>query len=179
MKECLTSQEIVEMLRRGREGVETFNKIRQENPDWKPKIHSCHILPGYHAGLRLDKVNFCCADLSFCTFMGASLVEANFSEAQLCQVDFSTHDWQSYFDFGLANLTRANFKNAQCVNTDFSQICLADADFFEANVRGAIFTGADMSGVKNFLTTKEFERCILENALHIPKDVHEKYRSLL
>lgn len=75
-------------------------------------------------------------------------------------------------------LTRANFTKAQCVETNFSYICLACANFFEANIRGAIFTDADMSDVKNFLTTKDFEHCVLKGALNIPKDVLEKYRSL-
>ena len=106
-----------------RQGVATWNRWRQENPE---------ILP----------------DLSWASLIGSNLEHANLAEADLYGADFlGSH--LNCVDFSWANLYRANLYKTQLVATNFSganlmQASLAAADASFANFDRANLCRADL-----------------------------------
>lgn len=111
-----------------KQGVDVWNKWREENPDVRPYLFGAML---YEADLT--GVNFNRADLS-----GAILSKANLSNADISDASLK------FAQIGYANLKRANLQDTDCtfaylVNTDLSEANLSSANFFAAALDGANF----------------------------------------
>lgn len=108
------------------QGVEVWNKWREENPKTKPNL-SCANLHGLTlnkaqlCNANLDGANLSRADLGEAILIGASLKKANLSNADLTAAALME-----------AKMNNANLTNAQLTGTD-----ILDADLTGANLRGA------------------------------------------
>jgi uncharacterized protein YjbI with pentapeptide repeats len=105
-----------------KQGVEVWNKWRDENPQWV---------------LRPDLF---AADLS-----EADLREADLREAYLRRTNLREAD---LFEANLreADLNWANLRGANLIRADLFEAYLSGADLFEANLNGADLSGAYLSG---------------------------------
>ncbi|MEM7244998.1 MAG: pentapeptide repeat-containing protein [Acidobacteriota bacterium] len=114
-----------EHLAKLREGVDTWNQWRQENPNVKPELAGARLV-----WMDLSKCNLSATDLSAATLGGATLSEANLSAARLSG----------------AELSEANLRGASLMVAHLSRARLVEADLTNANLTGADFTGADLRG---------------------------------
>jgi len=125
-------------------------------------------------GADLSRANLTGADLSGATLDGANLYgarasKANFEDASLVNVKWSYFDRANFYR---ANLKQVNFNRSNLENADFYKVNLEDASlrftnlqgdtrFFEAQLRGADFWGAQWATVfqikrgKNWQATKQ------------------------
>lgn len=146
------------------QGVETWNRWREENPGIRPD---------------LSEANLNVADLSKANLMGADLRVADLSEANLSKTDLSkatlgnanliatrlnladlSHAYL-YFtdllgsDLRGANLRGANLDHANLIDATLIDANLSDVDLSYANLGGANLSSANLSGVglsNTFLT---------------------------
>ena len=104
-----------------REGVESWNKWRNENPDEKPDL----------SGVFFNEINL----------SGADLCRTDLSHAYLCKADFSKADLYEA-NLNYASLCSANFKGASLVNAKLILAYLMKANFNYADLSGANFSKA-------------------------------------
>ena len=113
-----------EQLKILKQGVETWKKWRNANPDVKIDFSIADL-----RGIDLSGIDLTNAYLSFADFTGADL-----SEAKLRGAYFAT-----------AKLKRANFKSTDLTSTNFWFANLFKADLKYANLSGANLNGANLS----------------------------------
>lgn len=138
-----------------KQGVEAWNKWREENPDIKPDLSQADL-----SGANLSEAFFGTADLSAANLSEADLSEAFLEEADLTGADLSGAKLSRAILTG-ANLSRAILTGAKLVSTDLrgAHICeanLSGAQTWEVNLHGATLdaaflsatdlSGADLSG---------------------------------
>ena len=122
-----------------KQGVESWNKWREENPRVEINLREAVIKES-----NLYKINLFSADLSDATFdkvnlYGANLVDTNFSGANLENSDFESAElWNT--NFAGANLTGALFDEATINN-----VLLSKADFTKGIFGGTILVNIDLS----------------------------------
>lgn len=129
------------------EGVETWNRWRNDRGKIRPNLFHADF-----SGARLHGADLSRADLS-----GADLSSADLSEASLNASDLDGADL-SESDLSGADLIRASLNGAKLVQTnlcgaglfgaDLSSADLRDADLSRAGVGNTIFAKVDLSGVK-------------------------------
>jgi len=149
----MVSYEYLEILK---QGVEVWNKWREDNPNIKPDlshVNFCRvglmyvglneadimesaICEGALMGVDFSEVDLTSAilsgsDLRSADFVGARLVEANLRGANLRGVDLRGVDLNG------ADLTGANFSEADLSYADLSEACLCSADLITANLQNA------------------------------------------
>ncbi|MBL1138351.1 MAG: toll/interleukin-1 receptor domain-containing protein [Chloroflexi bacterium] len=112
----MANEEHLEILR---QGVEVWNRWREENPNIQPDL----------IGAELPKANLSEMNLANVDFIRANLFNANLSHTNLRQAAL-----------GGASLILANLSFA-----DLSVASLADADLRQANLQGAILNKTDLS----------------------------------
>jgi pentapeptide repeat protein len=127
------------------DGVETWKKWRDENPEIRPDLTKanlrCSLLDGadlHRANLTeadlthafLHEANLCGADLT-----GAKLIGTNFCRAQLCDAHLSG-----------ADLHRANLDRADLSGADLSAANLERTILVRTKVSKATFTGCRVYG---------------------------------
>lgn len=129
------------------QGVEVWNKWREENPDIIPDLSETDL---YQADL--SKANLTAANLHEADLMGADLIKANLSEVNLSGANLI------WADLTWANLSRANLCNAELCGANLrganlSSANLCDAWLREAEVTNAIFYNATLTGafIKNWV----------------------------
>lgn len=134
-------EECVAMLKSGPKGVEKWNAMREEHPEWKPDL----------SGQNFFEVNLNGVNLS-----EADLIEANFSRANLSAADLTSANLflancyeANFWDVCLieAHLNRANFADADLSATNFSKASMIGTVLSSANLSDADFTGANTTGV--------------------------------
>lgn len=122
----MANEEHVKILK---QGVDAWNKWRQENPG---------ILPD------LSRADLSGAHLSFARLTDVLLHDADFSGAQLNSADLNAADLTatnlSHANLGSANLTFAHLNNA-----NLTAAYLSSADLSGADLRGADLSGVDLS----------------------------------
>jgi hypothetical protein len=94
-----------------KQGVEAWNRWRDENPDICPELRSASL-----ARMHLDGVNLSRADLR----------DTNLTRALLCEADLTN-----------AILHRTNFRRADLCQTDFHEADLYEVFFISTNLTGA------------------------------------------
>lgn len=128
-----------------KQGVEAWNKWREENPATSPDL-SLAELSGTelifanlgHANLRQAKLrgaNLSVARLWYADLSGADLSGADLSDADLSRADLNT-----------ANLSRVNLRYAALSGAYMSRTNLSGADLGRAILNSAILIDADLSG---------------------------------
>jgi len=154
-----------------KQGVEQWNKWRDEHQDVKPDLREAHLrevdLTGVNFGsaeiTRLDtatftlvRFSFARADLSGADLGGALLLEANLSRADLREANLAR-----------ANLSRANLTAADLSGRGLFRSCLSDANLDRADLTGANLGGADLDGALLFeadLSLADFSEANLRGA---------------
>lgn len=126
-----------EHLAKLKEGVEAWNKWREENPGVKPELEGAHLSQNNLTGANLrdadlNGAGFFEADLSAADLSGADLSRTQLSKATLIESRFIK-----------SNLRRALVNEAQLVGAR-----LIDADLTEAQFTRAALWDADLSGAK-------------------------------
>ena len=160
------------------QGVDLWNRWREDNPTIKPELHGANLsganLPGvklfdaelYRANLRyanlgsayLQGANLCEADLS-----GAYLQWAYLTRANLAGANLSTASLNFAQCLG-ADLSKANLREADLVNIELAQAVLHEANLSGANLRQANLSKADL---RNANLTK----ACLESAILVETDL--------
>lgn len=141
-----------------RQGVEAWNRWREENPDIRPDLsEACLVAANLceanlrRANLRkaiLREVKLSKADLTQAHLNFADLIDANLSEAILVGADLS------FTDLRWASLPKANLSEANLTSSDLTLVHLSEAnlhkatlhqvDLFQADLRGANLSEADL-----------------------------------
>jgi hypothetical protein len=148
-----------------KQGVETWNKWRKENPDVLPDLSDAELIGVNLSHVDLHGANLSCtvfykADLVNKVFYGTDLSEANLSEANLCASGLIRANLSEANLIGAnlsgcelcganlkgANLTSSNLmladlRMANLQNADLCVCCLAGTDLSEAILTGAILFG--------------------------------------
>jgi uncharacterized protein YjbI with pentapeptide repeats len=151
----MAKQEQIDILQ---QGVETWNRWRQEHPDVQPNLQKVYFrqadLRGINLqGARLNDSNLSVANLSDANLsdsqiyrsalLGTNLTGANLSRASLSGINFRD-----------ANLSRANLSEADLSAADFSWANFNEADLTGAEIGKTIFGYVDLSTVKGLETVK-------------------------
>jgi TIR domain/Pentapeptide repeats (9 copies) len=116
-----------EHLRILKQGVEVWNRWREEVPNTHPDL----------TNTGLKNMNLCGVNFSFTHLLGSTLSGANLTSSYLNVVSFRS-----------ANLTDANLANAFISDTDFTEAELRGADFSNATLGFSTFCDNDLSEVK-------------------------------
>jgi hypothetical protein len=122
----MANEEHLEILK---QGVEVWNKWREDNPDIRPDLSDADLEGADLSGADLREANLGGANLSEAGLRGANLRGADLEDAYLNDADLSQ-----------ANLSGANLRNA-----DFIDANLRGADLRDANLYIAILGNADLS----------------------------------
>ncbi|MFC1961040.1 pentapeptide repeat-containing protein [Chloroflexota bacterium] len=128
-----------------RQGVDEWNKWRDENPDVIPDLNEANLSRANLSGVDLNRAdlfeaNLSGADLSGADLSGAILFKStlrisNLSEANLVTTNFFEADLNG------ADLSRATLIAANLITADLSGVNL-----FDATLSGAILSRANLSG---------------------------------
>lgn len=124
-----------------KQGVEAWNKWREDNPDVIPDLSGANLI---EADLRDFNISNC--DLSSIILTGANLIDCNLHHVTAIGANLI------HADFHSANLSEANLSGAE----------LSNADLTWANLAGANLCSADLSGAKLIYT--DLSRADLSNA---------------
>jgi uncharacterized protein YjbI with pentapeptide repeats len=120
-----------------KQGVEVWNKWREENRDVLPDLVAAD-----RVAATLSGVNLTGADLSRAKLTGADLVNANFTGANLTDVLMATADLTN------ANLTGVNLAGARLIFVDLTNANLAGANLSNALLWDTDFGDVDLSEAK-------------------------------
>ncbi len=133
-----------------KQGVEVWNKWREENPDIRPGLEKADL-----ESADLSEANFSRADLfnadlteanlSRANLNGANLFKANVRRADLRNADL-THAYLHDANFSDANLSKASLSGAHLLNTQFWNTLIKGADLSNAYIRLANFQRANLAG---------------------------------
>lgn len=148
-----------------KEGFETWNQWRKENPDVKPNLRGAVLADANLERANLEYANLIRANLTHTNLSNANLRYANLSDAGLRQANLSGVDlWNANLDrtdLLDANLTGANledvdlesailtgvcFVEANLTEVDLSESNLAKQDFSKANLTNALLNGVEAFG---------------------------------
>ena len=133
---------IEEHLNRVKQGVDAWNKWRENNPNEVPDLSQADI-----RGYKLQKINLNNANLKETKLQYSNLYEANLEKADLSKAKLLETNLQSA-KLNDANLSGAGLLEANLQFTDFENAKLEGAQFNEGtifnqtNLKGALFEGA-------------------------------------
>ena len=119
-----------------KQGVEVWNKWRQDNPNLEINLRNADL-----SRLNLAFVNLSDADLTKANLTETNLSEANLSRANLREANLFQADLGRAL-LRNAELMAANLSRSRLNNADLSQAYLHDAHLFEASLNYANLTGA-------------------------------------
>jgi uncharacterized protein YjbI with pentapeptide repeats len=124
------------------QGVETWNKWREENPYVRPDLSKANLEGAMLSGAVLftEKANLSETDLSEANLSEAYLIGANLIGANLIGANLSEANLSE------AYLSRANLSKAFLIGADLSRADLIAADLGGALLNGANLIGADLRG---------------------------------
>ena len=127
------------------QGVEAWNRWREENPDIEPDLHKADL-----RGAALRKANLSGADLRKANLRKANLSGADLTMANSSEVDLKGADLNGasliMADLNGANLSEADLTGADLSGVNLSEASLWRADLTGADLRGAALRKADLSG---------------------------------
>lgn len=156
----MANREHVERLK---QGVEVWNRWREENPDVVPDLSEANLLNADLRGANLSKANLreanlCIANLSYANFFEADLRRANLRKVELEETNLARADL-SGADFVLANIKHAEFFSANLHGVNFIESNITRARFHWSNLDKAIFGFTVLSNIL-FKETKCLETTI-------------------
>jgi hypothetical protein len=123
-----------------KQGVETWNKWRKENPDNSPNLKKADLSLAElkkidFSGANLNSANLKSTNLTDANLYNADVQKANLYDAELCGADLF-----------LANLEEANLEGADLQFANLSHALLLMTNLRHTNLAGAIFTGTTLAG---------------------------------
>lgn len=136
-----------------RQGVEVWNKWREENPNEKIDLSEADLSNqnlmgvdfGYYVSRpNLNGVRFSRSILYKANFTHANLVRANFSSANLIEAVLFGADLQ-LSDFVKAKLGKSILNSSHLDGAVFTKAEFVNTSFMEADMGGTIFTGVNLS----------------------------------
>ena len=137
-----------------KQGVDVWNRWREENPDAEIDLSKANLKYFYlsKANLRkanlseadLDESDLYIADLTEANLNRAGLFKANLGGAKLCRADISG-SYCVRTNFSSANLKSANFGNTECVETVFFGANFEKTNFIKSHFAEARFLTNDFS----------------------------------
>jgi hypothetical protein len=137
-----------------KQGVQIWNRWREENPDIRPDLSEMNLIGAnfngadlshadltgtYLGGADLNGVNLNRADLNGADLIGANLIGADLSEASLVRTDLIGSDLSK------ANLHRAKLTNAKLSGAILSEVNLSESDLIQADLTEVDLSKADLS----------------------------------
>jgi uncharacterized protein YjbI with pentapeptide repeats len=114
-----------------KQGVEAWNKWRNEHPNVLPNLSEVYVGETDLGGAHFSSTDLRAANLESADFGGADLASA---------------------DLSYAFLNGANFRRSYILETNFNGASLNGADFTNANLGGTTFANNDLSEVKGLET---------------------------
>lgn len=168
----MENQEHLDILK---QGVEIWNKWREEHPEIQPLLNGASLNGVDLSGINLSgsqittsffgTTRFIGANLHGVTMHGSTVNNADLSEADLSGGNFSG------VNFTQANLFRANFRGTYLVRSVFNGANLCEANLNEALLRGADFSFANLG--KATLIKADLTTAILTNAWLLMADLSQ------
>ncbi len=128
----MANQEHLDMLK---QGVDTWNRWREEHPEIQPDLSKADLSVNFFVQANLSSTNLFGTNLSVSNCIMANFSKANLSKAKLTMTHFNGTDLSD------ANLTEADLRMA-----DLSEANLSRVDFYGAIVSDVSFYGADLNG---------------------------------
>jgi hypothetical protein len=141
-----------------KQGVEAWNRWREENPEIWPDLIDAHLSGERLSGSNLTNANLSCAllyytdlikanlrsaDLGDAHLAGAKLTGANLTGAYLTGADLAGADLTTVSLKG-ASLRRANLSNANLLAANFTRAYLQYADFTNTIMDETVFANTDL-----------------------------------
>jgi uncharacterized protein YjbI with pentapeptide repeats len=160
-----------------KQGVEVWNKWREDNPTVVPDLSLAILVEAHLGGACLDGADLTEANLIDADFRNADLTDANLSGAKLKGATFMYADLTIALltdaNLSRANLSQADLTAAGLKRTDLTAAALTGAnlnevDFTEANLSEADFTEANLTGatlIRADLTEAKLTGAVLSNAI--------------
>jgi uncharacterized protein YjbI with pentapeptide repeats len=127
-----------DQLRIIRQGVDTWNKWRTENPDDDVNLVELDFIGTELYGLDLHK-----ADLSKANLHGSDLWMANLSESNLSGANLHGADLRGA-NLSRANLSSTNLRGANLSGANLNEVNLRKADLSEARLHGSDLSRANL-----------------------------------
>ncbi len=188
----LTSEQVklriwaINLLISGKEGIETWNKWREDNPTAElPILNEAPLCDGRHAGdfqganlsnLKLRSAGLTSALLNNANLKGADLAGAQLQRAEIQNADLRhasfigaklTHACLNYSDLRGAHLDDARIDHAFIYDADIRRVILEGpergTDSYEnGSLRGATFKHTNLGGAK--LCGADLRRCRFDNS---------------
>jgi hypothetical protein len=121
-----------------KQGVNAWNKWREENPQVRPDLCEADLSSANLSGADLSHTDLYYADLSYAKLVGADLCDAILSRAHV----------------GYASLSSANLTEAWLLYTNLTGASLENADFTNVSLGGSSLGGNDLSRVKGLELVK-------------------------
>ena len=145
-----------------KQGVEIWNKWREENPDIKPKLIKAELFD-----INLSKADLSGADFSGAELGGAVLSEANLHDAKLSWAYLTMADLSGanlrYVDLVGANLSRSDFRKADLDGADLERANLVETKLEGANISNCRIYGISAWDLKISQETKQLNLVITKN----------------
>jgi len=138
------------------QGVEAWNKWREENPDVLIDLKNAKLMHMNLENANLAKADLTEANLSFTNFKNANLVFSNLESAIFYFANFeganfaAAHLKNAYLEdanLAGARLSGANLKNAILANSNLKNAYLVDAHLEGTNLNAVNFKNANLSSV--------------------------------
>ena len=150
-----------------KQGVDVWNKWRQEHPRVKPDLSNADLSRAILYGANFSK-----ADLSYIDISEAHLSYANFNGATLIGAEISGTDLM-HSSFLNANLNEASLSAADLFGANFSGANLSDANLSGAsllrtNLRRSILTRCSIYGIS--VWSVQLEGAEQDNLIITPED---------
>ena len=154
----MANQEHLDILK---QGVEVWNRWREEHPEVKPNLGGAGLKGAELAGANLSESNLSGATIGTANLSGANLSKATLLNVNLFQSDLAEADLSGANLVGAemsgANLTRANLTEAflsqvnlllraNLSNARLNYAAINNAKLNEANLTGAELIGANLFG---------------------------------
>lgn len=138
------------------EGVEAWNKWRQENPDAEIDLSFAKLSDADLSGANLSGANLSDSDL-----IGANLTKATLSRANLIESNLSDANL-SGANLSIANLRRADLSDANLFGVNLNRADLQKAELFRTNLIGVNLSEGNLREVS--LSTANLFKAILTGA---------------
>ena len=165
-----------------KQGVEVWNKWREENPDvridlFRANLNNAHLEKAdlFEATLKeatLINANLFAANLRGADLSGSNLIYADFFKANLEEADLSGADL-NWSNLGGARLINANLSLASLTSADLFEANLREADLSEATLVEANLSGADL--IKANLSRANLSRARLGGARLIDANLNNAH----
>lgn len=125
------------------QGVEAWNKWRQENANIKPELRNADLSKLNFANADFELSDFREANLSGCDLRGSVLGNALLREANLSKANIEGV-YLGQANLRKANLTGANLKKCVLTGSYLLEAMLIEANLSEANLSGAMLRMANL-----------------------------------